>query len=66
MMERPLFTNLLRPLLDILVRFSVNITPEGKSALLSLSKGDMRRALNILQVNKRPTWISEVITQDFL
>lgn len=55
MMERPLFTNLLRPLLDIFVRFSVNITPEGKNALLSLSKGDMRRALNILQVSKCPT-----------
>ncbi|KAG0038502.1 Subunit of heteropentameric Replication factor C (RF-C) [Podila clonocystis] len=28
---------------------NVNITPEGRNALLSLSKGDMRRALNILQ-----------------
>ncbi|KAF9348961.1 Subunit of heteropentameric Replication factor C (RF-C) [Mortierella sp. AD094] len=28
---------------------SVNITPEGRKALLQLSKGDMRRALNILQ-----------------
>ncbi|ORY92028.1 replication factor C subunit 3 [Syncephalastrum racemosum] len=28
---------------------SVKITPEGKQALLTLSKGDMRRALNILQ-----------------
>jgi replication factor C subunit 3/5 len=27
----------------------VNITPDGKRALLKLSKGDMRRALNILQ-----------------
>ncbi|CCO31836.1 Replication factor C subunit 3 Short=Replication factor C3 [Rhizoctonia solani AG-1 IB] len=28
----------------------VNVTPEGKQALLKLSKGDMRRALNVLQV----------------
>ncbi|KAF8930481.1 hypothetical protein BGZ52_001050, partial [Haplosporangium bisporale] len=28
---------------------NVNITKEGRDALLSLSKGDMRRALNILQ-----------------
>lgn len=27
----------------------VNLTPEGKRALLKLSKGDMRRALNVLQ-----------------
>ena len=29
--------------------FRVNLTPEGKQALLKLSKGDMRRALNVLQ-----------------
>jgi len=29
---------------------SVNITEDGKQALLTLSNGDMRRALNILQV----------------
>ena len=28
---------------------SVNLTPDGKQALLKLSKGDMRRALNVLQ-----------------
>jgi replication factor C subunit 3/5 len=27
----------------------VKLTPEGKQALLKLSKGDMRRALNVLQ-----------------
>jgi replication factor C subunit 3/5 len=27
----------------------VNLTPDGKQALLKLSKGDMRRALNVLQ-----------------
>jgi len=27
----------------------VNLTKEGKQALLKLSKGDMRRALNVLQ-----------------
>lgn len=27
----------------------MNITEDGKNALLKLSKGDMRRALNILQ-----------------
>lgn len=29
--------------------FSVNLTTDGKKALLKLSKGDMRRALNVLQ-----------------
>lgn len=29
---------------------SVNLTEDGRQALLKLSKGDMRRALNILQV----------------
>ena len=29
---------------------SVTITPDGKEALLKLSRGDMRRALNVLQV----------------
>jgi DNA polymerase III delta prime subunit len=33
-----------------LMEFRVNVTPEGKQALLKLSKGDMRRALNVLQV----------------
>lgn len=28
---------------------SVNLTEDGKKALLKLSKGDMRRALNVLQ-----------------
>jgi replication factor C subunit 3/5 len=28
---------------------SVNLTDDGKAALLKLSKGDMRRALNVLQ-----------------
>jgi replication factor C subunit 3/5 len=28
---------------------SVNLAPDGKEALLKLSKGDMRRALNVLQ-----------------
>jgi replication factor C subunit 3/5 len=28
---------------------SVNITEDGRTALLRLSRGDMRRALNILQ-----------------
>jgi replication factor C subunit 3/5 len=27
------------------------LTPDGKEALLKLSKGDMRRALNVLQVS---------------
>ena len=26
-----------------------NVTPDGRQALLTLSKGDMRRALNVLQ-----------------
>jgi len=29
--------------------FSVNLADDGKTALLKLSKGDMRRALNVLQ-----------------
>ncbi|KAJ1953856.1 Subunit of heteropentameric Replication factor C (RF-C) [Linderina pennispora] len=36
--------------LDMIVeRESVNITPEGKQALIKLSNGDMRRVLNVLQ-----------------
>jgi hypothetical protein len=31
-----------------------NITDDGKAALLRLSKGDMRRALNVLQVSSYP------------
>ena len=34
---------------EITFFFSVNLTADGKGALLKLSKGDMRRALNILQ-----------------
>ncbi len=30
----------------------VNLTPDGKEALLKLSRGDMRRALNVLQVSR--------------
>ena len=29
----------------------VNITEDGRAALLKLSRGDMRRALNVLQVS---------------
>lgn len=29
--------------------FSVNITDDGKKALLTLAKGDMRKVLNVLQ-----------------
>lgn len=36
-------------LLILLHRYSVNLTQDGKEALLKLSKGDMRRALNVLQ-----------------
>ncbi|TFK29692.1 DNA replication factor [Coprinopsis marcescibilis] len=37
--------------MDVLLTsiFSVNLTADGKKALLKLSKGDMRRALNVLQ-----------------
>ena len=31
-------------------RHSLNVTPSGIDALLNLSDGDMRKALNILQV----------------
>ena len=34
---------------SVLITFSVHITEDGKKALLKLSKGDMRRALNVLQ-----------------
>ncbi|KDQ06871.1 hypothetical protein BOTBODRAFT_39299 [Botryobasidium botryosum FD-172 SS1] len=34
---------------DVVTAESVNITDDGKKALLKLSKGDMRRALSILQ-----------------
>lgn len=33
---------------------SVNLTEDGKAALLKLSRGDMRRALNVLQVSCSP------------
>ena len=33
-----------------LLVFSVNITSDGVKAVVHLSKGDMRRSLNILQV----------------
>lgn len=35
--------------------FSCIVTQDGKEALLKLSKGDMRRALNVLQVSFFPT-----------
>ncbi len=35
---------------DVVEKEDVNLSPSGKEALLKLSKGDMRRALNILQV----------------
>jgi len=40
-------------LLDSLIMLtaSVNLTEDGKAALLKLSRGDMRRALNVLQVS---------------
>jgi len=34
---------------DVVSAENVNITDDGKKALLKLSKGDMRRALNVLQ-----------------
>ncbi|KAG8977120.1 hypothetical protein FRB90_008911 [Tulasnella sp. 427] len=34
---------------EVIEKEKVKITPDGKEALLKLSKGDMRRALNILQ-----------------
>ena len=37
------------PISEIPFIGSVNLTADGKRALLKLSKGDMRRALNILQ-----------------
>lgn len=35
---------------EVIEKEKVKVTPDGKEALLKLSKGDMRRALNILQV----------------
>ncbi|OVF08293.1 putative replication factor C subunit [Clavispora lusitaniae] len=37
---------------NVISQEKLNITPEAESALLSLSKGDMRRALNVLQACK--------------
>ncbi|KAG8911217.1 Subunit of heteropentameric Replication factor C (RF-C), partial [Tulasnella sp. 408] len=34
---------------EVIEKEKVKVTPDGKEALLKLSKGDMRRALNILQ-----------------
>ncbi|THH07396.1 hypothetical protein EW145_g3405 [Phellinidium pouzarii] len=38
-----------RRLQDVIESERVKLTPDGKQALLKLSKGDMRRALNVLQ-----------------
>ncbi|ORX69552.1 P-loop containing nucleoside triphosphate hydrolase protein [Linderina pennispora] len=46
----PLVLSDINSRLDMIVeRESVNITPEGKQALIKLSNGDMRRVLNVLQ-----------------
>jgi len=37
-----------------------NITDDGKAALLRLSKGDMRRALNVLQVSAYVLFLSSL------
>jgi replication factor C subunit 3/5 len=37
-----------------LMRSRCNLTEDGKAALLKLSRGDMRRALNVLQVRSYP------------
>lgn len=42
---------------------SVNLTDDGRAALLKLSKGDMRRALNVLQVS--PARLSPAIHLDW-
>lgn len=36
-----------------MISFSINITPDGMKAIVTLSTGDMRRSLNILQVLAR-------------
>jgi len=46
----PLSTPSIAARLDHIIESeSVNITPEGKEALLKLSQGDMRKAVNVLQ-----------------
>ena len=35
----------------IIANEGLNVTEEGKDALLELSGGDMRRVLNVMQVN---------------
>lgn len=44
-----LSSSLVRLECDLTCHCSVKLTPDGKQALLKLSRGDMRRALNILQ-----------------
>lgn len=41
-------------LLKLTQRDRVNLTEDGRAALLKLSRGDMRRALNVLQVSQVP------------
>lgn len=44
---------------EVIEKENVKITSDGKAALLKLSKGDMRRALNILQASEtafRMSW----------
>ncbi|KAG9297769.1 hypothetical protein G9A89_011284 [Geosiphon pyriformis] len=46
----PLETDQVESRLDMIIEAEkVNITPDGKKALMELSGGDMRRALNVLQ-----------------
>ena len=40
-------------LLTFLCGSRVNLTEDGRQAILKLSRGDMRRALNVLQVRNR-------------
>ena len=40
---------------EVVEKEGCNLTEDGKDALLKLSKGDMRRALNVLQVSIQST-----------
>ena len=41
-----------RRLATVIDAENVQLTPDGKQALLKLCKGDMRRALNVMQVRE--------------
>ncbi|KAK6460208.1 DNA replication factor C [Scheffersomyces coipomensis] len=51
---------------NVIIKENLKISPVAESALLKLSKGDMRRALNVLQACKAATSDDEEINEDMI